>query len=99
MSSRYLIKLNTLKSRFFVLLASLFLIVSLTAFSNGVVIKINKSTIDGGGGVSIGGNFKMTGTIGQVDSGILKGSNYRLQGGFWYAPPLPEELFSDGFEN
>src|SRR5260370_40045406 len=40
-------------------------------------------TIDGGGGASSGGNFTLTGTIGQPDTGTLSGGNYTLQGGFW----------------
>ena len=42
-------------------------------------------TIDGGGGVSSGGGFTLTGTIGQPDTGTLCGGNYTLQGGFWPA--------------
>lgn len=40
-------------------------------------------TIDGGGGTSSGGNYTLSGTIGQPDVGSLNGGNYSLQGGFW----------------
>ena len=40
-------------------------------------------TIDGGGGTSSGGNYTLSGTIGQPDAGTLTGGNYALQGGFW----------------
>jgi Dockerin type I domain len=47
-------------------------------------------TIDGGGGTSSGGNFTISGTIGQADagpsggmSGGPPGSQYALVGGFW----------------
>lgn len=40
-------------------------------------------TIDGGGNVSTGATYSMTGTIGQPDAGILSGGSYSLIGGFW----------------
>jgi hypothetical protein len=35
-------------------------------------------TLDGGGGTSSGGNFTLTGTIGQPDAGTLSGGDYTL---------------------
>jgi hypothetical protein len=46
-------------------------------------------TLDGGGGTSSGGNFTLTGTIGQPDAGTLNGGNYTLQGGFWPGIVVP----------
>jgi hypothetical protein len=44
------------------------------------------STIDGGGGNSSGGNYMLSGTIGQPDAGTaMSGDDYRLIGGFWAA--------------
>jgi hypothetical protein len=40
-------------------------------------------TIDGGGNVSVGGTYSVTGTIGQPDAGTLSGGSYSLIGGFW----------------
>ena len=40
-------------------------------------------TIDGGGGTSSGGNFTLSGTIGQPDAGTMSGGNFSLNGGFW----------------
>lgn len=40
-------------------------------------------TIDGGGGASSGGNYTLSGTIGQPDAGTLSGGTLSLQGGFW----------------
>jgi hypothetical protein len=40
-------------------------------------------TIDGGGGTSTGGNYSVTGTIGQPDAGQMSGGPYALTGGFW----------------
>mgnify|MGYP001488349017 CR=1 FL=1 len=48
---------------------------------------INWSTIDCGGGVSSGGTFSITGTIGQPDAGRMTGGSFSLSGGFWSVPP------------
>lgn len=40
-------------------------------------------TIDGGGGVSTGGVYAVSGTIGQPDAGMMSGGPYSLLGGFW----------------
>jgi hypothetical protein len=53
--------------------------------------------MDGGGGTSVGGNYQLSGTIGQHDAGALTGGDYVLQGGFWgwsmiIAPPLVPAL-------
>jgi hypothetical protein len=40
-------------------------------------------TIDGGGGMSTGGVYSVTGTIGQPDAVTMSGGNFTLQGGFW----------------
>ncbi|HVU27202.1 MAG TPA: hypothetical protein VHG71_05640 [Verrucomicrobiae bacterium] len=40
--------------------------------------------ISGGGGTSSGGNYSVSGTIGQHDAGgPMAGGNYSLTGGFW----------------
>jgi len=46
-------------------------------------LAIDWSTIDGGGGISTGGVFTVTGTIGQPDAGKMSGGNFALDGGFW----------------
>jgi hypothetical protein len=40
-------------------------------------------SIDGGGGTSAGGEFSVSGTIGQADAGTLSGGGFKLEGGFW----------------
>jgi hypothetical protein len=40
-------------------------------------------TIDGGGGSSAGGDFELTGTIGQPDAGAMTGGEFEMAGGFW----------------
>jgi hypothetical protein len=48
--------------------------------------------VSGGGGTSTGGQYSVSGTIGQPDaSGAMTGGNYSLTGGFWalYAVQTP----------
>ena len=45
-------------------------------------------TIDGGGGTSSGGQYSLTGTIGQADAGYMAGGDYELLGGFWVGGPM-----------
>ncbi len=50
--------------------------------------KIVWSTIDGGGGVSMGGPYVLEGTIGQPDAAYSAGDNYEVLGGYWPGGPL-----------
>ena len=52
-------------------------------------------TIDGGGGVSTGGSYTLTGSIGQPDAGYMYGENYEMLGGFWTGGPLCFVDFED----
>ena len=52
-------------------------------------------TIDGGGGTSSGGQYALTGTIGQPDADYSAGGNYELLGGFWPGGPLCIVEFED----
>ena len=49
---------------------------------------ISWHTMDGGGGVSSGGQYLVRGTIGQPDAAYSSGSDYELFGGFWPGEPL-----------
>jgi hypothetical protein len=52
--------------------------------------EITRSTIDGGGVMrSSGGEFELSGTIGQPDAGKLSGGEgkFELTGGFWFEEP------------
>jgi hypothetical protein len=40
-------------------------------------------TADAGGAVSEGGGYRLGGTVGQPDAGVLTGGEYMLSGGFW----------------
>ncbi len=43
-------------------------------------------TIDGGGNMwSTGGDYELSGTLGQPDAGVLTGGDFTLTGGFWPA--------------
>jgi len=52
-------------------------------------------TIDGGGGRSSGGQYVLTGTIGQPDAAYSSGDRYELLGGFWPGGPLCIVQFDD----
>jgi hypothetical protein len=53
------------------------------------------STIDGGGGMSSGGQYELVGTIGQPDAGSMSSGNYELVGAFWPGGPLCFVEFED----
>jgi len=53
------------------------------------------STIDSGGGKSCGGQYIVTGTIGQHDAAYSEGGQYELLGGFWPGGPLCIVDFED----
>ena len=50
-----------------------------------------------GGLRSTGGDFSLTGSIGQHDAGTHTGGAFTLRAGFW-APVLGDAIFSNGFE-
>lgn len=83
------------------LLVLIFLLstVAASAETEGVPdFSIDWYTIDGGGGLSNGGAFTLTGTIGQPDAnfGGAQGGIYGFVGGFWGGPI--DFLFASGFE-
>jgi len=56
-------------------------------------------TIDGGGIMrSTGGDFELSGTIGQPDPGSMSGGDFTLTGGFWF-PIVPDDCNEDGGVN
>jgi hypothetical protein len=47
--------------------------------------QLARFTVDSGGVIrSTGGDFEVSGTIGQPDAGVLTGGNFELTGGFWF---------------
>jgi hypothetical protein len=49
--------------------------------------------VAGGGGDSLGGSYRLQGTVGQSEPGIVAGGIYRLEGGFWYAQAENHRIF------
>jgi hypothetical protein len=78
-------KLITIKVTKNILLAMCVLLFSLPVCAD---YEINWHTIDGGGGTSTGGPYRLSGTIGQPDAGYSEGGSYELLGGFWPGGPL-----------
>lgn len=70
--------------------------------SSGGDFVISKSTIDTGGGVPTGGDYTLTGAIGQPDGSVQTstGADLQLAGGFWalIANGIADLIFKDGFE-
>lgn len=60
--------------------------------------EVTKSTIDSGGSTSSGGDFSITGTVGQFDASPSYpiGGTFSVGAGFW-ANAL-NAIFTDGFE-
>ncbi len=59
----------------------------------GPILDLSWNTIDGGGGVSTGGGFKLSGTIGQPEAGVMSGVGFEIVGGFW--PGIAERCDPD----
>lgn len=56
-------------------------------------------TIDGGGVMrSTGGDFELSGTIGQPDAGSMSGGDFTLTGGFWFEV-IASDCNEDGVVN
>ena len=70
-------------ARTFVLPLAAALLLTAGAVAEAQPFVIDWFTIDGGGGTSRGGNYTLSGTIGQPDAGALSGGGYTLEGGFW----------------
>lgn len=68
--------------------SSLFLTTALAVVGQDPEFEITRSTIDGGGVMhSTGGDFELSGTIGQPDAGVLTSGDFELAGGFWFEQP------------
>jgi hypothetical protein len=71
------------------LLLCLLLLLALTSVvavraQEGGGYELTWSTVDGGGETfSVGGDYSLGGTVGQLDAGVLDGGDYTLVGGFW----------------
>src|SRR6188474_2060715 len=48
-------------------------------------------SLDAGGAQSTGGDFTLSGTLGQSDAGAQSGGDYQMIGGFWAVTLSPHE--------
>ena len=72
----------------------IFLLFATSCFGD---LSIKWHTVDGGGLQSKGGNFVITGTIGQPDAGYIAGNSLNIEGGYWTFLPhcvVDLELFA-----
>jgi hypothetical protein len=66
------------------------------ASAPGEEFDLSWHSIDGGGVIhSTGGDFELSGTIGQPDAGTMTGGTFELTGGFWFETP-PGDCNEDG---
>lgn len=67
---------------------TLLIIVLVTISMVGADYSISWYTIDGGGGVSTGGPYILSGTIGQPDAADSQAGSFIVLGGFWPGSPV-----------
>jgi hypothetical protein len=73
-------------------IVGLLLCVSLASAQGGY--GISWWTVDGGGTTySSGGDYRLAGTVGQADAGVLMGGPYALSGGFWARAIVPYHVY------
>lgn len=84
------------------------LVCTLAAPASAASFKLERSTIDGGGGHSASARFAVTGTIGQPDADPLQPSTsangrFAVTGGFWRPAggggSSLSRIFRNGFED
>jgi hypothetical protein len=64
--------------------AAILLLAGVAAAQTGDGYDLTWSTVDGGGATfPSGGVYSLGSTVGQPDAGLLTGSEYALDGGFW----------------
>jgi hypothetical protein len=71
------------------------LVASVAMAQSGGPYEMVWRTMDGGGGVSSGGEYIVEGTIGQADAAYSAGGQYEVLGGFWPVGPLCTVEFHD----
>src|SRR4051812_6252236 len=70
--------------------AALVIAAVLTSLTTGHAQSIDWFKVSGGGNVSTGGQYSITGTIGQSDAGApIVGGAYSITGGFWSLLVVP----------
>ena len=83
------------KRRWILLLSAFFLLVIVgVALAAPTYLDISWWTVDGGGGRCQGGNYVVSGTIGQPDaSPLMHGGSFIVSGGFWGGNLLIEPTY------
>ncbi len=75
------------------------LAVTYTALAQTGALDVPWFSMDGGGGTSTGGEFTLSGSVGQPDAGRLAGGDFAVEGGFIpgvVVPPACGDLNGDG---
>lgn len=89
MRQRHTIPISFLLAGFLILSTSF-----ITFAQSGSGYDLSWSTIDSGGYTfSTGGDYILSGTIGQTDTTVMSGGIYTLFGGFWSRIPFSETLY------
>lgn len=77
-----------------VAVACLLLVAGGVAAQSGGPYDLSWNTVDGGGHTfSVGGPYRLGGTIGQADAGFMLGGGYSLAGGFWSSGRVPFRIY------
>lgn len=75
---------------FILISGTLVLLIVGVAYAAANGFNLNWWTVDGGGGTSWGGDFTISGTIGQPDaSPLMSSEDYTVVGGFWGGVTMP----------
>ena len=72
-------------SAFLLALVCLLTVGSILMADSAGLFSLTWWTVDGGGGASSAGSYRLSGSIGQPDAGESNGGAYNLSGGFWGA--------------
>ncbi len=85
---------------FYKIKLSNFILIALLVFNSNLSMaeySINKHSINSGGNISSGGQYKLSGSIGQVDANSgMSNASYQLNAGFWQN--TNDNIFKNGFE-
>ena len=74
-------------------------VAALAVYLGGEEFDLSWNTIDGGGAMQItGGDFELSATIGQPDTGTMSGGDFEMTVGFWF-PVVTGDCNADGTVN
>ena len=82
-----------MSKKLFFLILFVFTLASGAVFAATNDFSINWWTVDSGGGTSQGGDFSVSGSVGQPDVGPpMSGGDFSVIGGFWEGATVPTIL-------